>query len=399
MGHVRLTDATIRALKSPDSGQTDYWDETSGFRGFGVRVSQGGSKTFILLHGPRRTRTTLGRYPLLSLSKAREKAGIMLAEITLGIEPEAPTIAFGDALAIFFASHCEAENRPRTIYETKRLLNRHFKPDFKHQKLSEIKTRTIAEVLDGIAGISERRHAFTALRTFFRFGVRRGLIATSPCERLRMPGGKGPSRERVLADDELLAIWNAAGKMGYPFGTIVHLLILTGQRRSEIGGLRTEWIKDDRIDFPAEVMKAKKPHTIPLAPMAKQLLAAIPIKQGFVFPARRREDRERGERAFNGWSKGKCILEKRIDPSLAQWGLHDLRRTASTCWAELDVPPHINDMLLAHTIQGVSAVHRVYNLAKYLEPMHQALLQWETRIQTLLENTEGEHAGYCARRN
>jgi integrase len=146
-------------------------------------------------------------------------------------------------------------------------------------------------------------------------------------------------------------------------------------------------------------MKAKKPHTIPLAPMAKQILAAIPIKQGFVFPARRREDRERGERAFNGWSKGKVILEKRIDPSLAQWGLHDLRRTASTCWAELDVPPHINDMLLAHTIQGVSAVHRVYNLAKYLEPMHQALLRWETRIQTLLENTEGEHAGYCARRN
>ena len=85
-------------------------DGRSRIRGFGLRVSQGGSKTFILLHGPRRTRTTLGRYPLLSLSKAREKAGIILAEITLGIEPEAPTIAFGDALAIFFASHCA----PRT---------------------------------------------------------------------------------------------------------------------------------------------------------------------------------------------------------------------------------------------------------------------------------------------
>src|SRR2546430_929536 len=105
MGHVRLTDATIRALKVPQSGQADYWDETPGFKGFGVRVSQGGSKTFILLHGPARSRTTLGRYPILSLAKAREKAAIILAERVLGIEPEAPTIAFGDALTLFFASH------------------------------------------------------------------------------------------------------------------------------------------------------------------------------------------------------------------------------------------------------------------------------------------------------
>ncbi|MBV9014521.1 MAG: integrase arm-type DNA-binding domain-containing protein, partial [Alphaproteobacteria bacterium] len=148
MPHAKLSDATLRSLKPPTTGQVDYWDETPGFKGFGVRVSQGGSKTFILLSGQTRTRTTLGRYPLLSLAKAREKASIILAERLLGIEPEEPTITFGDALAIFFASHCEVENRPRTIYETKRLLNRHFKTKFEHRKLNEIKTITIAQVLD-----------------------------------------------------------------------------------------------------------------------------------------------------------------------------------------------------------------------------------------------------------
>lgn len=400
MGHAKLSDATVRGLRAPATGQVDFWDETPGFKGFGVRVSQGGTKTFILLHGPARTRTTLGRYPILSLAKAREKAGIILAERTLGIEPEASTIAFGDALAIFFASHCEVENRPRTTYETKRLLNRHFKPGFESKKLSDIKTTMIAELLDNVLGISERRHAFTALRTFFRFAVRRGLIAASPCERLQMPGGKGKSRERVLSDDELMDVWQAAEEMGYPFGTIVQLLILTGQRRGEIGGLRKEWIKADRIDFPAEVMKAKKVHTIPLAPMAKQMLATVPIEEGSLFPARRRGERERGERAFNGWSKDKAILEKRIDPPLTQWGLNDVRRTASTRWAELGVLPHINDMLLAHTMPGVSGahrlspVHRVYNLATYLEPMRDALQEWETRLQTLLSTTEGSHARY-----
>src|SRR6266568_1924140 len=224
MGHARLTDATIRALKTPPSGQADYWDQTPGFKGFGVRVSQGGSRTFILLHGPNRTRTTLGRYPILTLAKARERAGIILAERTLGIEPEAPTIAFGDALTIFFTAHCDVANRDRTAYETKRLLNRHFKPEFEHKLLAEIKTVRIATLLDSIEGISERRHAFTALRTFFHFVQRRGLIKANPCERLQLPGGKSQSRERILSDEELIAVWSAAGTMGYPFGKIVQLL-------------------------------------------------------------------------------------------------------------------------------------------------------------------------------
>src|SRR6266705_4853336 len=111
-----------------------------------------------------------------------------------------------------------------------------------------------------------------------------------------MPGGKGQSRERILSDEELIAVWSAAGTMGYPFGTIVRLLILTGQRRSEIGGLRKEWIKAERIDFPAEIMKAKKPHTIPLTPFMTELLSTIPVSAGHLFPARRLGERATGER-------------------------------------------------------------------------------------------------------
>jgi hypothetical protein len=92
MSHLRLTDATIRALQNPLSGQADHWDTTVGFKGFGVRVSQGGRKTFILLDGPNRRRTTLGAYPALSLGKARETAAKILARKTLDIEPELPTM-------------------------------------------------------------------------------------------------------------------------------------------------------------------------------------------------------------------------------------------------------------------------------------------------------------------
>jgi len=382
MPHAKLTDATIRALQSPASGQADYWDTTVGFKGFGIRVSQGGRKSFVLL--AERRRMTLGAYPILSLSAARELAARTLARQTLDLDPEPPTMLFGDALNIYFESHCDVVNRTKTAYETKRLLNRHFKRKLERSRLADIRTSRIAELLDDIESLSVRRHAFAALRGFFAYTVRRGLLKVSPCDRLETPGGKAPSRERVLEDGELKAVWHAAEVIGYPFGTIVRLLILTGQRRSEIGGLRREWIKGDRVEFPAEVMKAKKPHTIALAPDAKAIIDAIPIKTGFLFPARRRGERKPGDRAFNGWSKGKAILERRIAPALPQWGLHDLRRTASTRWAELSVQPHINDMLLAHTMQGVSPVHRVYNLATHLEPMREALEKWETKLQALI---------------
>ena len=264
--------------------------------------------------------------------------------------PTYTSITFGDGLTLYFATHCEAMNRERTAYETKRLLIRHFEPKFGTARLSEIKTARIAELLDAIDGPSERRHAFAALRAFFRFIIRRGLLQNSPCERLQMPGAKGASRERILSDQELVAVWKAADEIGYPFSTIVKLLILTGQRRRQIGNLRGEWIKGDRIDFPAAIMKANKSHSVPIAPIAQSILAAITVTEGFLFPARRRGERLKGERAFDGWSKAKVILQKRIDLSMAQWGLHDLHRTAATRWAELGVPLHINDMLLAHTI-------------------------------------------------
>ena len=82
MAHTRLTDATIRALKTPSAGQVDYWDQTPGFKGFGVRISKGGSKTFILLHGSSRSRLTLGRYPLLSVPFTCDQSALRRRRLT-----------------------------------------------------------------------------------------------------------------------------------------------------------------------------------------------------------------------------------------------------------------------------------------------------------------------------
>ena len=131
MPKISLTDITVRNLKAPPSGQTTFWDEAAGFPGFGVRVSQGGAKTFVVMHGATRQRITVGRYPVLTLSKAREQAKIILAEHTLG--KHRPTNAtFATALDEFLKSR---EVRPRTLEEYKRLLESHL--TFGKTRLSE----------------------------------------------------------------------------------------------------------------------------------------------------------------------------------------------------------------------------------------------------------------------
>src|SRR5690242_10514186 len=122
----KLTDITIRSLQPPESGQKTYWDDA--VPGFGVRVSQGGSKTFVLVHGVNRERTTIGRYPILSLADACGKAKEILAKRLLGND-DANSITFGEALPIFLEAVAK-RNKARTLADYRRLLTRHFLPGF-----------------------------------------------------------------------------------------------------------------------------------------------------------------------------------------------------------------------------------------------------------------------------
>jgi integrase len=185
------------------------------------------------------------------------------------------------------------------------------------------------------------------------------------------------SRERVLTDDELRRIYRAADD-GSTFGKIVRLLILTGQRRSQIARLRPEFIDETNvlITWPAEEMKGHRRHSMPLAPMAADLLSAR-LETGYLFPARGKDT------AFNGFSKAKIDFDKRITTA-EPWVLHDLRRTFSTGVAKLRVPPHIKEMLLAHA-SAKNPVEAIYDRYSYADEMREALEKWERHLAVLLE--------------
>lgn len=395
-----LTDVKLRTVKGEPGRRLEIWDAQ--IPGFGVRVTSASTKSFVLLyriHGKAR-RMTLGRYPTLSLADARIKAREALNTIDTGVDPQAGTDAKGvpgeatrsrvqtrlsyrlcHVVDEFIERHCKRNNRASTAKETERILKARLVENWPTRDVREVTKRDILALLDEIvdAGTpSAANHALAAIRKFFNWCVERGLIDVSPCMGVKMPT-KAVSRSRVLADDELASVLRAADQAAYPFGNIVRLLVLTGQRRSEVGGMRWQDLDLDQgiWTIPAEANKSGREHVVPLTESALRLLKVVPrLSNVYVFPSLRSPDR-----CFSGYSKCKARLDE--NSGVAAWTLHDLRRTVATGLAALQVPPHVVEKLLNHTSGTFGGVAGVYNRFAYQKEMRKALEQWESCIRTL----------------
>jgi integrase len=372
---MHLTDISIKALQPPLSGQVTYTDDS--LPGFGVRVSKGGVKSFVVVMGRSRRRLTIGRYPTISLQKARGRARELLAERTLG-KREIPIARFGEALTLFLATHFpENYPKPRTKQETTRLLNRHFLPSLRHEKLEDIQVHHISKIIDSLqASPSVARHAFAAVRQFFNWAARRGYVERSPCERLKPPA-PSKSRDRILSHAELKVVLMVARSEDTTFNNIVLLLLLTGQRRSEIGSLRFEWIdfENRTITLPSEVTKNKRQHTFPFGKMAEAILKKRKTN-GFLFPARGKST------PFNGWAT--LTPRFRENCKLSPWTLHDLRRTFATNLAALGVAVHVTEKLLNHVSGTTGGIVAIYQRHSYMDEMRTAVDRWENLLEPLL---------------
>jgi integrase len=182
----------------------------------------------------------------------------------------------------------------------------------------------------------------------------------------------------VLSDDELKIILGACGSDD--FGTIVRLLMATGQRANEIGQLRWSEVIDDRIVLSPSRVKNGREHTIPLAPAVQAILHNRPRRNDFVFGRRQ-------GRPFGGWSASKAALDQRISAmghKLEHWTLHDLRRSAATHMADLGVLPHVIEAVLNHVSGTKRGISGVYNRSDYAEQKRIALERWSEHLEALV---------------
>jgi integrase len=367
MPQLHLTDMAVRRLK-PCGRQVFYWDTASPIA---LRLSQAGGKSFVVVVGEQRRKISLGKYPNVSLAEAREKGERIARERSAA--PVSAAIKFSDALEGYL-DWAEQHHRPSTLYEKRRVLNRHFADRFVGKQLGDINVHDIGKIFDRLGRTpSEARHAYIAIQAFFTWCCGRQYLPRSPCENLPPPA-RSRSRERVLSDAELSTIYKAAGDFG-DFGTIVRLCIATAQRRGEIGALKWQYVDAEKqfLHLPASVVKNGKAHTLPLTPFALSLLPARGTSV-YAFPARGNNDRP-----YNGWSKTSEKLKSSV--GFSDWCLHDLRRSAASGMARIGGQPHVIERVLNHAQQGMTAI---YQRHQYLDEMRSILELWSAHVQRII---------------
>jgi integrase len=381
---MRLTDLSIKTLEAPEKGAIVYPDSV--LTGFGVRISEGGTKSFVLTHGKLRKRETIGRVGVLTLQDARTEAKRRLAEYTLGKTVPRP-VAWNMAVTIYL-EEVRRRLKPRTHADYKRFLGKYFR--FGELAVSEVTPDDIQTRLARLAGTPvEQHHAFVVVRTFLRWAHRKHYLNANPMERMQS-GYRYRPRERVLSNDELSEVWNAAGDTTY--GSIVKLLILTGQRVGEISKLTPAMIGKDTITLPAENTKNGRTHRFPVGQMARTILCRGNSRT-YLFPARGKPSFP-----FNGFSKGKANLDKTT--GVLDWTLHDLRRTFATGLASLGVSLPVVEKLLNHVSGSFAGIVGVYQRHSYDNEMRAAMELWEHEVNRIVRETERtEDEGRVSRMN
>ena len=337
---------------------------------------------------------TLGAVVRGNLPAMRKQASAVLSKARLGQDAVAEKRAsvgkrsalLGDTVQRYLADR-QPKLRPRYFLEIKRQLEQDWKP-LHAQSVDGVTRHVIVERVDEIAagqGEVAADRARIALSGFYGWVIERGYCEANPTLNIA-PRAKAVARDRVLLESELGDIWQACGDDDY--GRIIKLLILTGQRRREIGDLA--WLElefgKQQIELPLERTKNGRPHLVPLSDLAVDILTGV----------ERQENREfvfgRGAGGFSGWSRAKLELDIRITNGrkkagikkpMPPWVLHDLRRSFVTHLNERGItPPHVIEAIVNHVSGHVAGVAGTYNKALYMEERRRALDEWSKIVST-----------------
>jgi integrase len=399
-----LTDKVVAGLKPAASGKRYVvWDAR--LEHFGVRVTDRGVVSFFVLRrvaGKREpVRHTIGRHPALRVVAARKLAGAALADLATGLHPRereaAERAADARRRATTVASVAEDfiqryAVKKRTGVAIAQLVRRRLVARWGERAITEVQRGDVIRMVEEIGDVSPSA-AYRALiycRRLFNWAIARDIygLTASPCDRLSADDLIGPqrSRDRVLTDSEVRAIWRATDppEADYPLAPFIRMLPLTGARRNEVARMTWSEVDLDRALWVigAARMKGDEPHTVPLAPMAVDLLTRLPRFNGgrYVFST------TSGATAICGFANYKKRLDRRIaelaPPGIPDWCIHDIRRTVRTGLSTLGVTPFIGELVIGHKQKGV---HATYDLHRYEVEKRDALERWAARLRSIVE--------------
>lgn len=366
-----LTDLSVRKAR-PAEKRYDLYD--AAIRGFGLRVSTSGAKTWFVMRrvNGRMVRHSLGRYPEYSLAEARIAAGAALKQMTEGEHPRANKAALFEVVLEEWLTRDQGKNR--SVADVRNAMTKHSLPVFRGWPIDAIRKAHILRLMDKIVDSGspvQANRVLAYLRRLFNWCVERDLIIDNPAAGIKAPA-KEVSRERVLSIDELKDLLAAAERIGYPWGPLVEMLVYTGQRLDEVA--QSTW---DEVDLDSRVWalsgsrtKNGRPHVVHLSGSAMSTVLALPKVEGqaWLFSTS-------GSGPVKGFSKAKAKLDE--ESGVTNWTFHDLRRTFATFTTDkLQISPVVIDKVLNHASGAVKGIAAVYQRGEYLDQRKTAMDAW-----------------------
>jgi integrase len=358
-------------------------------------ISDGGSGLWLVVQ-PSGTKSWAVRYRFAgqpkkltlkaaSLADARRQTAEALFEIEQGRDPTvrrqaakhdkaARNLDTVDRLSAEFLDRYAKKRTSRSNWkQCETVFRNEMLPAWSGRIVHDIRKRDVIRLVESIA---EDRPIFANralghLRVFFNWCVDQDIITVSPCDRVKAPAEER-SRDRTLSDGEIERLWAACDKAGNPFGAFCKVLLLCGQRRSEVAKMRRSQIDGNVWIMPAEANKSGEAHAVPLATQVRDILASLPHLGDFFFT-------NDGDTAISGFSAGKRRLDQHL-AGVEPFTLHDLRRSCASGLQRLGVPIHITEAVLGHRSGTVAGIARVYQRYDYLPERANALQRWADHV-------------------
>ena len=429
----KITKESVDAVITPAAGGRAYlWDNT--LKGFGLMVTDKGARSYLVQYriggrGNPTRRVTIGKHGSpYTPATARTRAAEILEDVRRKDDPFDKQKSLLEAkrqekdreeaeaqrhAVLLFSSIAanyierDAKVRLRSWAEMERIINKELVPVFGSKLLTAISSDDITEALDKISdrSASISRLSYNALSQVFKYASKKhtALFPKSKSPMLDV-AAPDPSVERkhLLNDAEIVLLWNATYELGWPFGDIYRLLILTGQRRLEVG--HVPWPEIDlpgkRWIIPESRTKNKLDHLVPLTDYVRELISGLPkidSKKQLVFTTT-------GRTPVSGYSRAKTRIDdvmataaKEQGLTVRPWIVHDIRRTVATKMQSLGVNLRVTEEMLNHKTGSLTPISRRYQLYEYETEKREALEMWESHLMKLIaarpaDNIEGLHA-------
>lgn len=390
MPRKNLTARFCETVRVPE--RTDFQDEL--VRGLWLRVSPTGAKTWQVVYtresDGRRQRLKLGRFPAVTLEKARATALKLVSAVAEGEDPSDEKRARKAALTVeqLAGLYVEkyAKRNKKTWAEDERLLRVEVLPAIGRFKADAVKRRDILDIIEAKAEagfVAQSRQILAVIRKMFNWAVDSDYLEASPARGIK-PRGKATRRDRVLSREEVQAIWQAlpVASLSDPTRDVFRLLFLTGQRSGEVCGMMRDEIDLDRATWtiPAARTKNGLTHVVPLSDAAMDIVAQA-IERLFGDDDAPLFSRVGEPIESNAISKAARL---KLQVTQSPWTPHDIRRTAATGMAEIGIPPHIVEAVLNHISGFRAGVAGIYNRALYEPEKRNALDRWAAHLGAIV---------------